>query len=569
MDRTRQLSPQPNLGARVFGFPLRFWAVVVVTGVLAGLGAGLLMTLLRAVQHLAWSYRVGLFEPAVAAAPYVRRIAVLAGAGIVAGIGGLALRRSVGGHASELAAGIWFHSGRLPLLYTCVRAVLSIVVVGMGASLGREGAPKQVGAAIASTLCRWLALSPAQCRLLAACGAGAGMAAVYNLPVGGALFALEVLLGTISLGLVLPALATSAIATAVSHVMLPDQPTYSLAALAAAPQDLWWAILFGPVAGVASAFYVRLIAWAERSKPGGWLRGAAPVAALTALGALAIPLPELPGNGKDVVLQAMLGEPSLTLLVLLLILKPLVTAACLGSGAPGGLFTPSLAFGALLGGVCGRLWSGLLPAVGAAHAAVFGAGAVLAATTQAPISAIVMLLELVHGISGLTLPLLTTTVCAIFVARRVDRRTIYSARVERGIEAARGPAPGSWTALFPVFSPKARAVSAAAPLIEILRQGASDSLSRPLYVLDEEGILLGEIPAGRILASSPVGAPLETTTVADIVEPTTSIDAKTSPEVIAAMLGRDRRGEIPLVDGPSGRLVGVAVRPPRPPGEGL
>ncbi len=558
MDRTRQPSPQPNLGARVLGFPWRFWVIAVVTGLLAGLAAGLLMMLLRAVQHLAWSYHAGLFELAVQATPSARRVAVLAVAGAIAGIGGLALRHAVGGHASELAAAIWFHSGRLPMLYTCSRAVLSIVLVALGASLGREGAPKQIGAAIASTLCRRLTLSPAQCRLLAACGAGAGMAAVYNLPVGGALFALEILLGTVSLALVLPALVTSAIATAVSHIMLPDQPTYSIAALTATPDDLYWAILFGPVAGFASAFYVRLIAWAERRKPRGWRRGIMPMGALTVLGVLAIPLPELLGNGKDVVLQAMLGELSLRLLCLLLLLKPLVTALCLGSGAPGGLFTPSLAFGALLGGTCGRLWSFSFPAISPAHAAVFGAGAVLAATTQAPISAIVMLLELVHGISGVTLPLLAATICAVFVARRVEKRTVYSGRVRRGILAATSPFFGGWTPLFPVLSPGARSVSAAAPLLEIFRQGSSGSR---LYVLDENGILIGELPTGRILAGSAIGAPLETTTAADIVRPTRRLDAKTPPEMIAAMLREDERGEIPIVDGLSGKLVGVAVRP--------
>jgi chloride channel protein, CIC family len=106
-----------------------------------------------------------------------------------------------------------------------MKGVFSIAIVGMGVSLGREGALKQTGAAIASKLAGWFQLTPAQQRLLVACAAGAGMAAAYNVPFGGAIFAVEVLLGTLSLPLMLPALAASFIATGVSFLLLPARPT--------------------------------------------------------------------------------------------------------------------------------------------------------------------------------------------------------------------------------------------------------------------------------------------------------------------------------------------------------
>ena len=127
-------------------------------------------------------------------------------AGLLAGATALVLQRNKGAHGSELAAGIWFDAGKFDPFPALVRAIISIVIVAMGASLGREAAPKQTGALAASILSQWAGIPPVQRRLLAACGAGAGIAAVYNVPFGGALFALEVLLGTLSLTLAPPAL---------------------------------------------------------------------------------------------------------------------------------------------------------------------------------------------------------------------------------------------------------------------------------------------------------------------------------------------------------------------------
>ena len=152
-----------------------------------------------------------------------RHVAVLLAAGVIAGIGGLLIGRVRGSGAGEISEALWLGGGRLSFWRSQARGVLSIVIVGMGASLGREGAPQLTGAAVASVLSEWAQLPAWQRRLLVACGAGAGMAAVYNVPLGGALFAVEVLLGTLSLPVVLPAVAMSAIATAVAWVAVPDR----------------------------------------------------------------------------------------------------------------------------------------------------------------------------------------------------------------------------------------------------------------------------------------------------------------------------------------------------------
>jgi chloride channel protein, CIC family len=361
-----------------------------------------------------------------------RRVLVLACAGALAGLGRLLLRRATGGHGGELSEAIWFHSGRLPASRTFARAALSIVIVALGAALGREGALKQTGAALASKFSDWGQLSAGQRRLLTACGAGAGMAVAYNVPFGGALFSLEVLLGSLALPLVLPALATSLIATAVSWLFLPVGPTYHIAAEEFSAPEVAWAALAAPVMGLASAAYVKVIAWADARKPDGWRLAVTPLVALTALGFVSVAFPQVLGNGKEVVQEALTTSLSMGLLGALLPLRFLATAACLGGGVPGGLFTPTITCGALLGGLLGHIGAHVWPALPVGSCALLGAGAVLAAATQGPVSAVALTLELTQRVDARTVPLLLTVAVALLVARAFDDRSIYSARIRLG-----------------------------------------------------------------------------------------------------------------------------------------
>jgi chloride channel protein, CIC family len=403
-----------------------FWAVALLTGIGAGIAAGALTLLLQAIEHLAWPGRDIL--DAGAHAGYARHLIVLLGAGVLTGIGQLVLQHVSSANGIDIVEAITRFAGRLPVVRTLGSALLSIVVVGMGAALGREGAPKQTGAVIASVLSDRARLSDEQRRLLVACGAGAGMAAAYGVPLGGAIFSLEVLRGVLALRLILPALLASATATAVSWVVLPNAPTYIIPAYPLSASVVCWALVAGPTIGLVSIGYVRLIAWADRNKPRGWLRLVTPVIALGLLGALSVAYPQLLGNGKDVAQLAFTGQVAPFLMLALVFLRPAVTVMCLGSGVPGGLFTPSLALGSLLGGVLGLAWSHLWPGVPQGLFAVLGAAAVLAATTHGPISAVVLIMELTARDRSFMLPLLVVVVTATVVARTLDARSIYDAR---------------------------------------------------------------------------------------------------------------------------------------------
>jgi H+/Cl- antiporter ClcA len=405
-----------------------FWLTVILTGLGTGLSAIALTLLLGFVQHMAWPGSGTLLD-AASAATSLRHVAVLAAAGALTGISQIVLVRLTSGNGIEITQAIWFSAGRLPVLRTLGSAVLSIVVVGMGASLGREGAPKQVGAVIANVISDRSNMSDEQRRLLVACGAGAGMAAVYGVPLGGALFALEVLRGVLALRLILPALFASLIATAISWIVLPDAPTYLIPSYTNSSSIFLWAFFAGPVVGLVSVGFVRAIAWADRNKPKGWLRLIAPILALGALGLVSIRYPQILGNGKDIAQLAFNGELAPSLFIVLLLLKPLATFLCLGSGTPGGLFTPTLALGAMLGSVFGYAWSAIFPGLPIGLFAVIGSASMLAATTQGPISAVVLMMELTGRDRSFIVPMILAVAGATLVARSIEPRSIYDARL--------------------------------------------------------------------------------------------------------------------------------------------
>jgi H+/Cl- antiporter ClcA len=402
---------------------------VALTGIATGIGAGTLTRLLELVQRLTWKGSGTNILDAAVQAGALRHILALLGAGLVTGAGQIVLKQLTSANGIDTTAAIWFHAGRMPAVRTLGSAILSIFVVGMGASLGREGAPKQAGAVFANLFADKSRLSDEQRRLLVACGSGAGMGAAYGVPLGGALFSLEVMRGMLALRYVLPALFTSLIATGVSWLILPDAPTYRIPAFGSSTSVLAWALLAGPIAGVASVGYVRLIAWADRNRPHGWRRLAAPLLVLGSLGLVSIPYPQLLGNGKDISEILFTATPGLALLLPLLALKPTATALCMRSGAPGGLFTPSLTAGALLGAVLGRFWLVIWPGAPLGLFALLGAGAVLAATTQGPLSAVVLTMELTGRDRSFILPLLLIAGIATMVARTIEPRSVYDARL--------------------------------------------------------------------------------------------------------------------------------------------
>ncbi|CAN5231648.1 hypothetical protein BH10PLA2_BH10PLA2_29300 [soil metagenome] len=554
-----EFAAQPNLdvSSATHTWSVKFWLACAVVGVLAGLAGGLLMKLLRYVEHTVWNYDSGtLVEAASQDSPWRHMLALLT-AGLLVGVVGFAIRKTLG-RPGDADASIWFYSGRIPTLSTLAQAVLSIVTVGMGVSLGRESPIKQAGGTLASRLAQWCRFSLAEQRLLVACGVGAGMASAYNVPVGGALFAVEVLLGSMSLRIALPALLCSGIATLSSWLFLPAEPIYQVPEFPLTPQLTVWALLAGPLLGLATVPMVRAIDWAELHKPKrGWPVFIAPLVAMGVLGALSIPFPQLLGNGKDAVQLAFSDDLSITLLVVLPGLKLLVTCGCLGTGASGGLFTPTMKIGALLGGLLGHGWNLIWPGASMGSCAVIGASAFLAAATQGPISSLVLVLELTRHVDGTMVPMLLAVTGAMLVARRIEVRSIYSMRVH---PAELNIDPSATTLASPFGDQIATdftTISAAMSYGQVLQLLLTLPPHTTLYVLGHEGELVGKIDAEVIRTTKLGSMPIVSAKASDILVPVEPIHLTMTESDFRQRLAEATESELPVVDAKTHCLLGV------------
>ena len=427
----RGATEQPNAtGDGEAALTPRFWLALLATGALTGLLGAALMALLFGVQHAAFGSRAGDFQGAVERASALRRVTSLLVAGGIGGAAWALLRRSTPGQRADLDDVLWTRSGELGLGRAVGTSVISEIVIGLGASLGREAAPKLMGGVSGGLLGRRLGLSPAQRRLLIACGGGSGLACVYNVPLGGAVFTAEILCGSVSVATMVPAVACCAVATVTARVYLPDRATYlGVPAYHGGTALLVWAMLAGPVIGVLAAGYVRLVGWLSHHRPTGVAALFAPVLCFGALGLVGIAYPQLFGNGRGMAQDAFLGIGGLGVLLALAILKPAMTALCLASGASGGLFTPVLSTGAVLGAGLGRLWLELWPGTPVGGFALVGAAAMVGCAMQAPITGLVLVLELTHSGFDLMIPMIVATVLATAAVRYIDGYSIYTARL--------------------------------------------------------------------------------------------------------------------------------------------
>lgn len=421
---------QPNVAAKLGDFPPRFWALIVLTGIGAGLAAMAFMALLHTVAHLAFGYHSGLYSVAAGRASDLRRVAVLAIGGLVTGVALFSLRRVAGGTGGEPTRAVWTGTGDVAALPTFASGAISEVSVGMGASIGREAAPQHAGAAVGAWLARRARISPEQRRVLIACGAGAGVGAVYNVPLAGGLFAAEVYLGTICLATIVPAMVAALVATAVSWLSLPARPLYKIPVLASPPPSLLvWALLAGPAIGVAAGIYIRAIGFSSDHRPTGKLLLVLPTLGTAVVGVIAIGYPFVLGNGRDLAQLAMTGGAGLGALAALSVLKPVATNLTLGSGVTGGLFTPTFSFGAVLGAFLGRSWGYLWPGADPVSYAVVGAAAMLAAGMQAPVAAVAFSIELTANSDRIMVPVLLASAGAVLTCRLFEQRSVYSARL--------------------------------------------------------------------------------------------------------------------------------------------
>jgi CIC family chloride channel protein len=345
--------------------------------------------------------------------------------------------------------------GKLPFRTNLVKAASSLVSIGTGASIGREGGITQLSATLASKLGQFAKWPPYRLRLLVGCGAASGIAAAYNAPIAGAVFAALVVLGNFSMNLFAPLVFSSVIATMVSRSFFSIKPWYQVPPFEfTSVLQLPWFILLGIIAGVLGAVFLKMIRRCEfRFGQASWPIYSKLALAGLIVGLIAVAFPGVWGNGYVVTNRILhedfgrLAAPWVqesfsgvwwVVLFLggLLLAKLLATAATVGSGAVGGVFTPTLFLGACLGALFGTALQTLGGAseLPTSSFALVGMGSVLAATTRSPLLAMIMVFEISLDYS-LMPPLMLGCVVSIVVAGRLHPESIYTEPLRRrGLE---------------------------------------------------------------------------------------------------------------------------------------
>lgn len=394
--------------------------VVVLSGVAAGLIGAAMVVLLHVVQILAYGPYGGSLAEEVAHASALRRVLAPTLGGLLAGFGWWWLRET--GETVSLDAAIQDPERRMGVRRTTTDALLQLLVVGSGASIGREGAPRQTAAVVAEWIGRRFGLGSDQSRMIMAAAAGAGLAAVYNVPIAGAVFALEILLSRRTVGRVVSAFAMSAIATVTAWPVVTDRPVYAFPSTSAHPATVLWIVASVPVAALVGIVFDAMRRSAEAHRPRvGWRQPVAIMLAGLVVGLLSIPLPTLPGNGKDIMKLAFAGEGGVALFALLLLAKPIATVLYVRAGAVGGLLTPALATGAAVGALAAALFRSGGGDASIAVWALIGSAGVLAVTQRAPVFAAAMAWELTHAPLWTVPVLLAVSYGAVATARGIRR----------------------------------------------------------------------------------------------------------------------------------------------------
>ena len=323
-----------------------------------------------------------------------------------------------------------------------VKALASAITIGSGGSAGQEGPIVQIGAALGSSFGRLFNLSTHRLKVLVGCGAAAGISAIFNAPIGGVLFALEIILGDFSLRTFSPVVVSAVVASVIAQSFLGSEPAFSVPAYhIASPLEMFSYVVLGALCGVVAVAFVKML-YASEDLFDAWKfpPSLKPMVGGLLTGGIALIAPGVLGGGYPAIGAALNGQSTVIILALLLLLKPIATCMTLGTGGSGGVFAPSLFLGAMLGGLYGHGMEQLFPELAAANPAVphalvgayamVGMGAVVGATTHAWMTSAIIVFEMTDSYSVI-LPLMLTTLVSMLVSRLFSTESIYTLKLAR------------------------------------------------------------------------------------------------------------------------------------------
>ena len=416
--------------------------LAVVVGLAGGYGAVGFRHLIDFFQSLAYGGGGNLLDH-VLTIDWHRRFWIPAIGGLLVGPLVYFLAREAKGHGvPEVMEAVALRGGVIRKRLVVVKSLASAICIGTGGSVGREGPIVQIGSAIGSTIGQLLKVSATRMRTLVGCGAAAGIAATFNAPIAGSMFALEIILGDFGIATFSPIVISSVVATAVSRHYLGDVPAFVVPAYELiSPLEFPLYVALGVFCACVGVLFTIVLYRTEDFFNGmripGYLK--ATVGGL-ALGLMGLTFPQVLGVGYGAIDQTLAQAYSWWFLLLLVAGKIVATSITIGSGGSGGIFAPSLFLGAVAGGFFGTIVHSLFPGFTATPGAysIVGMGAVVSATTHGPLSAILILFEMT-GDYKIILPLMAACIISSLVAGQLMRESIYTLKlIRKGIDIREG-----------------------------------------------------------------------------------------------------------------------------------
>jgi H+/Cl- antiporter ClcA len=399
---------------------LTFAAAILVTGVVSGFAGGFTTVVVKAIEHLAYGYEQGPLLAGVQHASIPRRLLGPAIGCTLAGLGWwlLRARATVPNLTNQIRSGRPFEHGPMG-----IDALLQVLAVGSGASLGREQAPRLFAASFTELWIRYGSIPPRYRQILLASAAGAGLAAVYNVPAAGVLFALGIILRSWQPVAVLVAVATSCIATVTVWPLTHGAPTFVWPETHFTQKAFIFAFTVMPLAVIIGTTFNGLMAIAKTKAPAtSWMIIPSIGLAGLATGTASIWMPQMPGNGRSIVLESLSGGDTLIGVAIVVLLKPTLTALFLRAGAVGGMLTPALSTGVAMGAFVALAVQHMGGQASVPTLALIGGAAVLGITQNAPVFAAIFTAELTHPPLEVWLFLLFAAVGAHVLRIAITRR---------------------------------------------------------------------------------------------------------------------------------------------------
>ncbi len=407
--------------------------VAIIIGLLAGFAAIGIRFLIREISFFSFQGAGNLLENILNTSWYWILIIPAIGGLIVGPIIYFLAPEAKGHGVPEVMQAILLRGGNIRPRVAFIKAIASSITIGTGGSVGREGPIIQIGSSLGSMIGQFLRVPSKRLKTLVGCGAAAGIAAAFNAPIAGALFAVEIILMDFAIAQFSPIVISSVIATVVSHTFEGKfaafaVPRYQLVA----PQEIAFYFVLGALAGLVSFLFIKILYWFEdlfdnKINMPEYLK---PAIGGLLIGAIALLSPQIMGVGYDTINNALYGNMVWYIAFALIFVKIIATSITLGSGGSGGIFAPSLFMGAMLGFFFGYVVHSLFPDVTATPGAyaLVAMGGLVAGTTRAPITAIIIVFELTNDYN-IILPLMITCIISVILSAKLTRESIYTLKL--------------------------------------------------------------------------------------------------------------------------------------------